>query len=655
MTDATVSSERSDDLRWKASAEGISLITSAGCIKASAVDIVRIEFKGQTVLQGIQINIKPSEQLTDLKFSRFPAKLTLEMILPGTAMEKPFLRVIVMSGSTKYTIPALPEQDQLIVSGQWFPLVPSEIREISDLLEACGITDIKSLSLRQCLELLRSEAEFLTVVENSNDREHPSTLPGVVPTFSGTMDLLVKHGFTASLYPYQKTGVSWLRSVAKEELGCILADEMGLGKTVQIIALLTLFKIHWNMPALIVAPATLLENWRREFLKFSPNINVLVHSGSQRTGFPSSLRNYDVVITSYDIAVRDHGMLSMIEWGFIILDEAQAIKNPATRRAIALKSLNKKVAIAVTGTPVENRLRDLWSLMDFSCPGLLGTLEQFEVSNPDSEVAAKRIERIVSPLILRRRVDDVADDLPEKIIISQTVSMSESALTKYEELRQQIANEYGNSATLVSLIKLRQFCTHPYLLEEGPIDDPAKDSDKYVRLIEILEEIIERNQKAIIFTSFSVMSDLLVSDLSSRFGRPCIQIDGRTPVTDRQKLVDFFGEVNGSAFLILNPRAAGTGLNITEANHVIHYNLEWNPAVEDQATARAYRRGQRRPVTVHRLFYPDTVEEVIDDRIRRKRLLADAAVVGTEAAEADAADIARALTISPAAKGVNRK
>jgi len=170
-----------------------------------------------------------------------------------------------------------------------------------------------------------------------------------------------------------------------------------------------------------------------------------------------------------------------------------------------------------------------------------------------------------------------------------------------------------------------------------------------------LEEIIERNQKAIIFTSFSGMSDLLVSDLSSRFCLPCIQIDGRTPVTDRQKLVDFFGEVNGSAFLILNPRAAGTGLNITEANHVIHYNLEWNPAVEDQATARAYRRGQRRPVTVHRLFYPDTVEEVIDDRIRRKRLLADAAVVGTEVAEADAADIARALTISPAAKGVNRK
>ena len=417
MTDATVSSKRSDDLRWKASAEGISLITSAGCIKATAVDIIRIDFKGGTVLQGIQINIKPSEQLTDLKFSRFPAKLTLEMVLPGTAMEKPFLRVIVTSGSNKYTIPALPEQDQLIVSGQWFPLVPSEIREISDLLEACGITDIKNLSLRQCLELLRSEAEFLTVVENSNDREKPSTIPGVAPACAGTMDLLVKYGFTASLYPYQKTGVSWLRSVAKEELGCILADEMGLGKTIQIIALLTLFKIHWNMPALIVAPATLLENWRREFLKFSPNINVLVHSGSQRTGFPSSLRSCDVVITSYDIAVRDHGMLSMIEWGFIILDEAQAIKNPATRRAIALKSLNKKVAIAVTGTPVENRLRDLWSLMDFSCPGLLGTLEQFEASNPDSEVAAKRIERVVSPLILRRRVDDVADDLPEKIII----------------------------------------------------------------------------------------------------------------------------------------------------------------------------------------------------------------------------------------------
>lgn len=651
MNDEKLSPLHSADFQWKESADGILFAASSGYIKPTAAEIVRIEYKGQTCLQGIDIKEKPSECLQKLKINRFPAKLSLELTMTSSSGEKPSLKIVLQGNSFKTTLPSLPGQDQIVIDRQWFPLYPDNIREISDLFETCGISDISTLSLRQCLDLIKSGADFLNLKVYNHNLTAPSSTTGT--NFPELSDLLTKQKFSATLYPYQKIGVSWLYNLANEGLGCILADEMGLGKTLQIIALLTLFKNKWNRTALIVSPATLLENWRREFLKFSQGMAVLVHAGSHRTGFPSKLKKYDVIITSYETSVRDQGMLGTINWSFIVLDEAQAIKNPETQRANTLKSFNRMVSIAVSGTPIENRLRDLWSLMDFSCTGLLGNLEQFEFSNSHSEDYAKRIEKVVSPLLLRRRVADVAHDLPEKIIITQAVSMSDAELLQYEKLRQQISDEYGKSATLVSLIKLRQFCTHPFILGINGMAYPENYSNKYVRLIEIIEEIKELNQKAIIFTSFTGMLNLLVMDLHKRFAVPCNKIDGQIPVKDRQEILDAFSNVAGSAFLILNPRAAGVGLNITAANHVIHYNLEWNPAIEDQATARAYRRGQALPVTVHRLFYPGTIEEVIDDRIRRKRLLAETAVIGTEGVETDAADIARALSISPIAKGIS--
>ena len=461
-----------------------------------------------------------------------------------------------------------------------------------------------------------------------------------------------KYGFRANLYPYQKTGISWLKSISEERLGCVLADEMGLGKTLQIFAVLSFYIIKWKLPSLVIAPATLLENWRREFAQFSPEITVCVHSGSERTGFPSQLKNYNIVVCSYDTAVRDQGLLGMLEWGFVVLDEAQAIKNPETRRAIAVKGLKRRIAIAVTGTPVENRLIDLWSIMDFTCAGLLGTLEVFEKNFGNDNRSAEELEAVVSPLILRRRVADVATDLPKKIIISQAVNMSDNEIREYELLRQQVINEYGKSATFVSLLRLRQYCTHPLIVKSNFAVSTSSvlGSSKYCRLLEILEEIFSNCEKVIVFTSFIGMSNIFSEDIPLRFNVPIWKINGRTPVGDRQNLVDQFSEVVGAAILVLNPKAAGTGLNITAANHVIHYTLEWNPAVEDQATARAFRRGQTLPVTVHRLFYPDSVEEIINDRLRRKRQLAETAVVGTEASELDMADIANAIKISPVSK-----
>jgi len=463
-------------------------------------------------------------------------------------------------------------------------------------------------------------------------------------------ELALPSGFSATLYPYQADGVRWLRRIADEGLGCFLADEMGLGKTVQVIAILAAESEAKRTPSLVVCPATLLENWRRELRKFAPRLQVRLHRGNDRTGFPSTLRPYDIVLTTYDTAIRDLPLLKMIPWNAVILDEAQAIKTPDAQRSKATKEIPRRISIAMTGTPVENRLRDLWSIMDFAVPGFLGDLSTFEATYSDSVADAARLEPIVSPLMLRRRVATVATDLPPRIDIPHPVELSAESAAEYDAIRQQIVAEYGAAANLVAVIKLRLFCTHPFLVNDAR-GDPLPHSTKYARLTELLEEITSREDKTLIFTSFTEMADILAADLPRRLRIPCTVIDGRTPVSERQTTVDSFQDAAGGAVLVLNPRAAGVGLNITAASHVIHYNLEWNPAVEDQATARAYRRGQDKPVTVHRLFYANTIEEVIDQRLARKRDIADEAVVGVKGADNDLADILRAIELSPSRAG----
>lgn len=613
----------------------------------SATDIVRIEFKDISSVNGVYVNIKPSEALPSIHFNRFPCELKIILKMPSDSLNRPIIELSAISYGQSYSILELPESDQIIINGkEWYPLINDNVKEIRDVLKVNSISEFGIISLRQALDLITADSSLLSICSvfaGPDDSDHTNI------DCDQALNLLTEYGFQATLYPYQKNGFSWLKSMSEEGLGCILADEMGLGKTLQVIAVLSYFKIKWKQPSLIIAPATLLENWRREFARFSPKISVHIHSGNDRTGFPSQLKKYDIVVSSYETVVRDQGLLGMVEWAFVVLDEAQAIKNQETRRAIAAKGLKRNIGIAVTGTPVENRLVDLWSIMDFSCPGLLGTHEDFDRNYNDNQESAENLEVIVSPLMLRRRVADVATDLPEKIIIPQPVNMDDNEVSNYELLRKKVADEYGKSASLISLLRLRQYCTHPLLVEKNVevSESSILKSSKYRRLIEIVDEIVLNREKVIIFTSFIAMSDMLLSDIPTRFNIPSWQIDGRTPVENRQKLVDEFSEVTGSALLILNPKAAGTGLNITAANHVIHYTLEWNPAIEDQATARAFRRGQILPVTVHRLFYPNTVEDVINDRLDRKRLLAETAVIGTEAAEVEAADIARAINLSP--------
>lgn len=637
-------------MEWVIAGQAIGIRLSDTTIEyPSAADIVRIEFKNQTSAKGIEINIKPSEQIPGINIDRFMCSLHAEVRMPSDNQGKPCLRIYIRSSTDIHYIEDMPIFDQIVIDKKhWYPLIEENVLELRRALATNGISRAGIITVKQALEIIKLESEHIRI---SFEQKKAITQYFYNQDQRKDKQRNYPSSFNGKLYEYQKLGFSWISSIAEEGLGCILADEMGLGKTIQIITVLGHLSEVWKEPCLIVTPSTLLENWKREFEKFSPNISIFVHSGTNRTGFPSKLKEHRVILCSYDTAVRDQGLLHTISWGAVVLDEAQYIKNPKTLRTKAVKGLIRKTSIAVTGTPLENRLMDLWSIMNFAYPDLLGDRSKFETKYNNDLQSAEKLETIISPLILRRKVADVANDLPPKVIVSQTVNMTEHEMRKYEEIRQSVQQEYGSSGKLTSLLRLRQFCSHPLLLSvDTNFNCVELQSSKYARLVDLMDEIISNNEKAIVFTSFTKMSDIICFDMNNRFNIPAFKIDGRTPISTRQLVVDQFSQTIGPAILVLNPKAAGTGLNITKANHVIHYNLEWNPAVEDQATARAYRRGQTLPVLVYRLFYPNTVEEVINERLNRKRTLAEKAIVGVESPELDSSDILSALLLSPIQK-----
>lgn len=464
-------------------------------------------------------------------------------------------------------------------------------------------------------------------------------------------------GLNATLFPYQARGVRWMWETISMTGGIILADEMGLGKTIQIIALLMLELPDRTSPALILCPTSLIANWEREFSRFAPSVQLLLHRGPNRTGIYRGLQNANVVIATYDTVVNDISIFSSFEWSWLICDEAQAIKNPDSHRRQVIAGIPRRRTIPMTGTPVENSLFDLWSLADMAIPGLLGSKREFEQSYDDTIESAQALRPVTDPVILKRRVADVAGDLPERIDIDIPIELDDELVNAYVQVRKDTMARYPVAGALVATLQLQLFCAHPWLRRAWYSDTDAEDAAltpatsslplltaKMERARDVLLEAFSTGKKVIVFALFNRIGDLLREVTGACNNLFWGSINGSTKQEDRQQTVDAFSSHEGPACLVLNPKAAGAGLNITAATVVIHFTPVWNPALEAQASARAHRRGQTQPVTVYRMFYRDTVEEVMIDRSAWKNTLANESI---PISSRDAADIRRALEIQP--------
>ena len=453
------------------------------------------------------------------------------------------------------------------------------------------------------------------------------------------------------LRPYQQRGLSWLAFLDRFGLGSCLADDMGLGKTVQLLALL----LHERKggaqpgPTLLVVPTSVVSNWKREAERFAPDLRVSIHHGLERTSgdaFDRMVESSDIVVTTYSLVGRDKEDLERTEWHRVVLDEAQYIKNPPTKQAATIRALPARRRIALTGTPVENRLSELWSIMEFLNPGYLGSSGEFRrrfavpIERHRDGDRAERLRQMVRPFVLRRVKTDrsVIDDLPPCTTTIEHATLTPEQATLYEQAVSGMMGELGEAEgirrrglVLAMLVRLKQICNHPGLVEgdadssEIGIDPEAirNRSGKCRRLCEMLEEVQASGSKALVFTQFRRMGHLLVSMLRRTLDREILFLHGGTPTAKRQEMVDRFQEAgNDIPVFVLSLKAGGVGLNLTAANHVFHFDRWWNPAVENQATDRAFRIGQTRAVQVHKFVCSGTLEERIDRMIESKVELA---------------------------------
>ena len=447
-------------------------------------------------------------------------------------------------------------------------------------------------------------------------------------------------GFHGTLRPYQEVGIRWLHFCSQLGLGACLADDMGLGKTIQVLALLAAMRSRKgeHLPSLLVAPASLLANWQAEAARFTPGLRTLIAhpaslpAGEVQSGPQPGLAGVDLVITSYGCLLR-MPWLSTTQWRLAILDEAQAIKNPAAKQTRAAKKLQAQARIVLTGTPIENRLMDLWSIFDFINPGLLGTGKHFtavdkRLANGASNAYAP-LRELVRPYILRRLKTDkkVIADLPDKTELTTFCLLTRKQAALYQHAVDDLARRLEDAAgierrglVLASLMRLKQICNHP---SQWLGDDAweERDSGKWSRLRELCEVIAAKQEKVLVFTQFAALTAPVAQFLEAVFARPGVVLHGATALKKRQQLVAQFQDDESVPFFVLSLKAGGTGLNLTAASHVIHFDRWWNPAVENQATDRAFRIGQKRNVLVHKFVCKGTLEERIDQLIDSKKQL----------------------------------
>jgi len=570
-----------------------------------------------------------------------------------------------------------------LVKGRWVEVDRSRLGLLLDRLGEARRAADEGVGFAEAMRLLAGAA--LAGDEGAwagEDRAWVGVEPGA--WLAGTLAALRGEGaaaeadpgdlLSASLRPYQREGVRWLWTLARLGLGGCLADDMGLGKTLQVLALLLLLRQRRALagPHLLVAPASLLANWKAEADRFAPSLRVLVAHPSalpraELDALPAArLGEVDLVAVTYGWVHR-LAWLRETSFGLVVLDEAQAVKNPAARQTRAVKALRSRLRLALTGTPVENRAGDLWSIFDFVNPGLLGSARAFSAFLKRGERAVQdtapapaaeapspyaAVRALLRPYLLRRLKTDraVISDLPEKTEVRAWCGLSRRQAALYAETVQGLARELaaardGGAAgpreaaardpdairrrglVLATLLRLKQICNHPsHWTGDGAF--APEDSGKFRRLAEIAEVVASRGEKALVFTQFRELTEPLARFLEGPFGRPGLVLSGETRIRDRAERVRRFQEDEAVPFLVLSLKAGGTGLNLTAASHVVHFDRWWNPAVEDQATDRAFRIGQHRPVLVHKLVCRGTVEERVDAMLEEKRKVARDLVEG---------------------------
>jgi len=545
------------------------------------------------------------------------------------------------------------------LEGSW-RLIPLEsiLNQVRALM---GSSDQKSVDLLQfSRSVLMSEAAADDEVSVDLDFLHEAEQArGMLDLLSGAEApelMATPAGFLGTLRHYQSVGYSWLIQLRKFDCGGCLADDMGLGKTIQVLAYLQYVK-EQNLnraPHLLVCPTSLLQNWRAEIARFTPELRVYVHHGATRnvtqpngqSPLKEAFEEYDLVMTTYATVMRDLEEFTDRTWDVLVLDEAQNIKNAQTKQAQAVRKLVASHRIALTGTPVENRLEELWSIFQFTNPGYLGTVAWFRkefaepVANHPQSLAARKLQRLLRPVLLRRHKTDPAIqvELPEKWEVREYSSLTTEQAALYQSFVNRLFVGVSNRGLsmsrrgqiLAALVRLKQVCDHPCLVTGGSTD--VARSGKLNLLLDLLEDVVSEGDAALVFTQFRDMGELLCGAMEGRFGwRPRFLHGGQTAQM-RGEIVEAFQTSKDSApVLVLSLKAGGVGLNLTRANHVFHFDRWWNPAVEDQATDRAFRIGQTKDVQVHKLGCLGTLEERIDTLIESKRQLSATVVGDSEA------------------------
>ena len=554
------------------------------------------------------------------------------------------------------------EDGLVLLKGQWIEVDHDRLRQAIEHWDALQRqAEGGEVSFVEGMRLLAGASADLRHEERADEERHwVHVAPGDAMREilaglrrPGALDAVeIADALQGRLRPYQHEGLSWLRFLTRLGLGACLADDMGLGKTIQVLALLLGERRDGaerpGAPSLLVVPASLLGNWRDEAARFAPSLKLcFLHPAetdrrrlADIAAAPEAhLAETDLVVTTYAMLVRQT-WLAEVSWRLVILDEAQAIRNPATRQSRAVRKLPAAARIALTGTPVENRLADLWALFDFLNPGLLGSRAVFQSFVKSLQAREENpfapLRQLVGPYILRRLKTDraIIGDLPEKTETTRYCYLTRTQVKLYGQVVRTMKREMESAVDIArrgvvlrSLLRLKQVCNHPsQLLGDGEYR-PA-DSGKFLRLGEICEELAERQERVLIFTQFREVIDPLAEHLASIFGQSGLVLHGATGVGERRGLVARFQSDDGPPFFILSLKAGGTGLNLTAASHVIHFDRWWNPAVENQATDRAFRIGQRRNVLVHKFMTTGTVEERIDEMIAEKRKLADDILAG---------------------------